>query len=403
MKSSFAPVLILAVWTAASAPAEGADEKCGICHPESRVELAPSVHRAEGVTCTRCHGGNAESLDVGPAHRSGFRPLTDRLESPASCAKCHSDLAQMRPYNLPIDQYAVYLTSPHGKAVAAGDARAAVCSDCHGFHDVRKATDPLSPVSAANVTATCSRCHADESLMSRYGIDHGVVEEYRSSIHARVLLEDRNLAAPDCTSCHGSHGPAPPGVGDIDKICGSCHVETRLAFLDGPHDQAMFDADLPECASCHSNHAIRQFEVAEIETLCADCHGEGSDEAILGRKFSSLIQTTREELAKAEALVARAQRVPLPVEDHLGRIEEGQTFLTEAFPQIHSVSLDAVERVTRRARSLGSEVQHELYKRLDRRVAHATLAVFWFYLLMTVAILWRYRRKLVAVDDEENE
>lgn len=403
MKSGWPLVVISTAWVFVSAPVKSAEEKCGTCHPASRVEVENSVHEAEGVFCSGCHGGNAASLDADTAHRGGFRALTNRLELPGSCATCHSDLSMMRPYNLPVDQHAIYLTSQHGKAIAAGDGRAAVCSDCHGFHDVRKTTDPSSPVSAANVTATCAHCHDDEGLMSRYEIDHNVVSEYRSSIHARVLLEERNAAAPNCVSCHGSHGPAPPGVGDIDKVCGSCHVDTRLAFRDGPHYQAMVDAELPECASCHSNHEIRRFELAEIEPLCADCHGEGSDEAILGQKFTSLIQATQEDLAKAEALVARAQRVPLNVDDHLGRLEEGHTFLTEAFPQIHSVTLDSVERVTRRARSIGGEVQHELYARFDRRVAHATLAVFWFYLLMTVAILWRYRRKLVTGANEESE
>jgi hypothetical protein len=402
MKASFALVVATAVWIS-TLPVEGSEEKCGTCHPESRVAVEASVHEAEGVTCTGCHGGNGDSLEVRAAHRGNFRSLTNRLESPSECAGCHSDLSKMRPYNLAVDQYAIYLTSPHGKAVASGDPLSAVCSDCHGFHDVRKATDALSPVSAINVIETCSSCHADKSLMTRYGIDPNVIEEYKSSIHARVLLEEHNLAAPNCTSCHGSHGPAPPGVGDIDKVCGSCHIDTRLAFLDGPHNQAMLAADLPECASCHSNHAIRRFEVAGIEPLCVDCHGQDSDEAALARKFVSLIRTTEEELAEAEVLIARAQRVPLNVDDHLGRIEEGKTFLTEAFPQIHSVSLEAVERVTRRARSIGSEIQKELYSRLDRRVAHATLAVFWFYLLMTVAILWRYRKNLVATANDETE
>jgi len=402
MRSSILSSLLAAagIWLA-TAPAAAAPEQCGTCHPESRVEVANSVHPAEGVTCSSCHGGNPDSLDTGAAHRGDFRPLGNRLESPAHCAKCHSDLAKMRPYNLPVSQYAVYQTSRHGMAISAGDPRAAICSDCHGFHDVRKSTDPLSPVSAFNVTDTCASCHADEGLMSAYGIDAGVVDEYRSSIHAQRLLTDRNLAAPNCTSCHGSHGPAPPGVGDVDKVCGSCHVETRLAFLDGPHYRAMVDADLPECASCHSNHAILRFQVAEIEPLCAECHGEGSDESALGGKFTSLIENTQEELTEAEVLIARAQRVPLNVEDHLGRLEEGRTFLTEAYPLIHSVNLDSVERVTRRARSIGNEIQHELYSRLDRRVAHATLAVFWFYLLMTVAILWRYRKRLVAADARE--
>ena len=109
-----------------------AAEQCGVCHPESRVAFADSTHAAEGVACTDCHGGDAASRDPVAAHRGDFRPLDDRLLIPASCADCHADLDRMRPYNLPVDQYAVYQTSHHGRAIARGERRAAVCTDCHG-------------------------------------------------------------------------------------------------------------------------------------------------------------------------------------------------------------------------------------------------------------------------------
>ncbi len=55
-----------------------AQEQCGVCHPESRVEFDKSRHAQEGVTCTDCHRGDGETLDTDRAHRSDFRSLGDR-------------------------------------------------------------------------------------------------------------------------------------------------------------------------------------------------------------------------------------------------------------------------------------------------------------------------------------
>jgi predicted CXXCH cytochrome family protein len=371
-------------------------EQCGVCHPESRVAFAESIHAQEQVTCTSCHGGDAETQDVERAHKGSFRSLRDRLATPEMCADCHSDLQQMSAYNLPVDQYAVYQTSQHGMAVAGGDPRAAVCIDCHGSHEVHAAADPRSSVAARNLPATCAICHSDEELMGHYGLDSGVVQDYEAGIHGRSLLVAGNLAAPNCTSCHGVHGATPPGVGDIDKVCGACHVQTRRAFLDGPHYQGMTEAGLPECASCHSNHAIQRFEVASIDTLCADCHGEGSDQVLMGSKIHTLIDAAAAEVDKAEALALEGQRSALDVEDHLGRIEEARTYLTEALPLAHSVSLEPVEQVTRRSRSIGEEVQHEIYAKLDRTEAHIGLVVFWFYVFMTLVVLFLLKRRMSA-------
>ncbi len=377
-----------------SAAAAGAQEKCGTCHPKERVAFEQSVHAAEELSCAACHRGRAETLDVDAAHGGDFRALTDRRREPGLCAECHSDLARMRPYNLPIDQLAVYRTSHHGEAVARGDTRAAVCSDCHGAHEVRRPGDPASPAHPRNLPATCGGCHGDPELMGRYGLDADLVAAYRESVHGRALLEAGNLAAPECTDCHGAHGPTPPGFGDVDKVCGSCHVETRRAFLAGPHYRGMLEAELPECASCHRNHAIRRFDLSQLEGLCLECHQEDSAEALEGRKILALVEAAREEVEQAEQLTAEAARVPIDVEDHLGRIEEAKTHLTETDPLVHAVSVEAVEVATRRARSIGEEVRHELYEKLDRRTARLGLALFWFYVLMTLAVLWAYKQRL---------
>ena len=86
----------------------------------------------------------------------------------------------------------------------------------------------------------------------------------------------------------------------------------------------------------------------------------------------------------------------LHVEDYLSRIEEARTYLTEALTLVHTVRLEPVEELTRRARSIGEEVQHEIYEKLDRRPQQVGLAVFWFYLLMTLAVLVVYKRRLAT-------
>ncbi len=40
-------------------------EQCGTCHPEARVTFEASIHNAEEVTCSSCHGGDPESRDIG--------------------------------------------------------------------------------------------------------------------------------------------------------------------------------------------------------------------------------------------------------------------------------------------------------------------------------------------------
>ena len=203
-------VLKLAAAFWALAGAAQSEEKCGVCHPDARVAHETGVHAQERVGCISCHGGNAATLDTEAAHRGAFRSLAERAEIPAFCAECHADLAKMRSYNLAVDQYAIYQTSEHGRAVARGEDRAAVCTDCHGVHDIRGADDPQSRVAPRNLPATCGQCHGNAELMNDFGLDPAVITDYRSSIHGRALFEGGNQAAPNCTSCHGVHGAAPP-------------------------------------------------------------------------------------------------------------------------------------------------------------------------------------------------
>jgi len=381
-------VLLLAMAAAHPDPAN----MCTFCHPDVRVQFQRSIHHDEEVTCVSCHGGNAAGTTVAAAHAGDFRGAIARPRVPALCASCHADAARMRPYDLSSDQYALYQTSQHGMKLARGDQNVAVCTDCHGVHEILRTDDPASSVFYTNIPTTCGRCHSDMNLMGRYGKTNDPKADYLAGVHGEALTRHGNAESPECTRCHGAHGATPPGVGDVGKVCGQCHASTRTHFLEGPHRTALRDAGLPECASCHGDHRIERADVGLLDTVCVKCHAQGSAQAELAVRMKTLYVTASEEVDKADELVNRAAEVPLYIEDYKARLEEARTSLIESLPLMHSLDLQRVESITTRARSIGSEVESEVTGKLSgRRWRHVGLLIFWFYLIITIAVLVRWR------------
>jgi hypothetical protein len=385
--------LVLALATAAAQPT-GA---CGLCHPDVRVEHETSVHAREGIACHDCHGGDPGAISTAAAHRGDFRGVPSRLDLPAACAVCHSDLERMRPYNLPADQYALYRTSGHGVRLARGDDRVAVCTDCHGTHAIRRRDDPQSSVFPRNIPATCGRCHGAGAGGESLEGEANPFVAYLGGVHGQAFIEDNNSSAPHCASCHGAHGAAPPGVGDVDKVCGQCHAPARTYFLQSPHAAAMETAGAPECASCHDHHGIRAATESMLESVCMRCHEAGSPQSEVASAMRTLFRGAEDEIDAARTLVDRAAAIPLYVEDYRARIEEARTSLVQSFPVMHALRVDGVEELTRRARSIAAEVESEVNgKLLERRWRRVGLLLFWFYLILTVIILIRYRRRALS-------
>jgi predicted CXXCH cytochrome family protein len=378
-------------------PSEGAG-RCGVCHPAERVLFEKSRHAQEDVRCVSCHGGDDRTLTQSAAHGAGFRGRPSRQDIPKLCASCHASEERMRAYNLPVDQYALYQTSGHGRRLAQGDTRVAVCSDCHGAHDILPPGDPASRVFRVNIPKTCGACHGDSTLMKPRG-RRDAFAEYMSSVHAHELFDQGNLRAPTCVSCHGVHGAAPPEVGDVDKVCGQCHTAERRYFTAGPHRHGMIDQGLPECASCHGDHAIAAARPERLESLCATCHGVGSQQEGLGKKLLTDYRNATREVEKADALIAKADQVPLQTEDYKARLEEARTYLREALPAAHSLQEETVAGFTARARSVGAEIEHEIYAKLGNlRVRKFVLILFWFYVLLTLVVLRRFRNRGARAD-----
>ncbi len=373
----------------ASRPADvsAASGRCGVCHPAERAAFETSRHASEQVRCISCHGGNDTTLDQGRAHGGDFRGTIPRRSVPTVCATCHSDESKMRPYNLPVDQYALYQTSGHGRRLARGNDRVAVCSDCHGAHAILAASDPASKVFRTNVPQTCGACHSDTTRVTK-----NVLAPYLSSVHAHELLDNANPRAPNCVSCHGAHGAAPPEVGNVGKVCGQCHTAERRYFMSGPHRDVLARGGTSECTSCHGDHAIQVAPPAWLGTVCAKCHDKASGERALGERLWTSYRSAGEDLEKAEALIRKAEQVPLATDDYRARLEQARTYENEALTAAHSIDEETVANFTARARSVGTEIQSEIYAKLaNLNMRRLVLIVFWFYLILTVLVLRRFR------------
>ncbi len=275
-------------------------QECKACHADEIKEFGTSVHgrpRPGGAptiaTCQSCHG---------PAHNMVAQsdpasPVAKR-NLPATCGSCHSNAAYLEKHLIPFARpVEAYRSSIHGRAVAAGNDKAASCSDCHGVHNILPARDPKSKINHWNVPQTCGACHSQ------------IRDIYLQSVHGKAV-EDSVAGAPVCTDCHGEHNILAPSEPQSPvnparvsaETCGRCHADERLAqrynlpldkvpaFDDSYHGLAMRAGSqtVANCASCHGVHNIfppsdprSTIHPANLAKTCGTCHpGAGTTFAI---------------------------------------------------------------------------------------------------------------------------
>jgi predicted CXXCH cytochrome family protein len=143
-----------------------ASETCAHCHTAIYGEFKQGVHGEALITgnkdvpgCTYCHGAHKIPDPNTPQFRIG---------EPDLCASCHSDPVLMAKYGLSPDVYITYTEEFHGRAVELYRTRwpeasifcyEAVCTDCHGIHEIRATHDPKSSVHPDNLIHACRDCH----------------------------------------------------------------------------------------------------------------------------------------------------------------------------------------------------------------------------------------------------
>ncbi|MGA2002115.1 MAG: cytochrome b/b6 domain-containing protein [Terriglobales bacterium] len=276
-------------------------EQCATCHEDAVKGFQLGVHaiaRKAGdmktPTCLSCHGSPHQIVAAddpkSPVHHNNI---------PATCASCHSKKPVMETVGETTQQFYSYEQSVHGQAVANGSTKAAVCTDCHGVHEIRRASDEKSSIFKFNVPMTCAKCH------------ESVKTEFMASIHGQAITRG-NSQAPVCTDCHGIHSikshldpNSPVNAQNLAKItCARCHEGVRLSqelgvesgrassYLASYHGLASERGSqiVANCASCHGVHNIlpssdprSTISPANLVKTCGQCHPGVTEKFTLGK------------------------------------------------------------------------------------------------------------------------
>jgi len=349
-------ILVLAPQTAA---AQGGGGSCVACHAAlgdgplgaPARSFPADIHAERGFGCVACHGGDEtaagfEAMD--PAKGFLGRPQGRMLLD--VCGRCHSSASFMRRYNpaLRVDQVVEYLTSVHGqRLMQLNDSLVATCSSCHTPHRIRPPSDPLSSVHPLNVETTCGACHADAARMETYGLPTDQMQDYRTSIHRRMLVEENDLSAPTCNDCHGNHGAAPPGISWVGNVCSQCHATMGQLFRESRHAQTFVMLGVPGCATCHGNHAIGEATTEMLGvtegTVCSQCHGAGDAGGVIAANMRQLLDSLESRFDSAHALLEEAERAGIEVSQALFELEGANNARIGARAAVHSFGLVAVE------------------------------------------------------------
>jgi len=263
---------------------------CGQCHAEAEQAYRQSYHArankpggTSAATCVDCHGPVHEILPASVA----ASPV-NHANIPATCGRCHGQKFLMKASGESVQPFVSYQASVHGRAIERGADGAAVCTDCHGWHEILPANDARSPIYKFNVPGTCGKCH-------------GAVEQvFRQSIHGQAITRGNGLA-PVCTDCHGIHSikahldpDSPVSEQNLaGATCARCHEGVRLSqefgvagsrvstYLDSYHGLASKGGSVvvANCASCHGVHNIlpssdpnSTINRANLNATCGQCH-----------------------------------------------------------------------------------------------------------------------------------
>jgi cytochrome b subunit of formate dehydrogenase/DnaJ-class molecular chaperone len=274
---------------------------CASCHAEETENYKSSIHgvalakgNKQAATCLSCHGSPHEIVVASDENS----PVAHQ-NIPKTCGTCHGQRFVMESSGVSSAPFYSYEASVHGKAVAAGSEKAAVCTDCHGSHAILTAANPKSSIFKFNVPNTCGKCHAN------------VKTKFMESIHGQAIANGIS-EAPVCTDCHGIHGIKshidPNSSVSAQNLarttCAKCHEGVRLSqdfgiaggrsssYLASYHGLAsrMGSKVVANCASCHGVHDIlpssdpqSTINPANLAKTCGKCHPGAGENFIKGK------------------------------------------------------------------------------------------------------------------------
>lgn len=365
-----------------------AKPNCATCHSDAVAKYDGSLHakaiaggNAKAAHCTDCHGNIHEVVSS-----SDPKSPVARQNVPKTCGTCHGQKFVMQSSRLSTAPVMAYQESVHGKLAANGDAKAAICSDCHSSHDIKMASDPSSSTAKQNVAVSCAKCHEQEKA------------HFDRSIHGKALAKG-DLHSATCTDCHGIHGikkagdPLSPvaAANQATQACAQCHENSKLtsefgvaggrakSYLANYHGMAMQmgSKSSATCASCHGAHDIlpasdpdSKINSAHIVETCAQCHTGAT------AKFAS---------AKIHADMPLAADIGTKINLWVKNTYLLLIFGTIGFMLLHNIIILFRKLSDRRKghvhHASGPRVVVRMTKK--QRFQHATLAITFFMLVFT--------------------
>ncbi|MDP2303985.1 MAG: cytochrome c3 family protein [Ignavibacteria bacterium] len=278
-------------------------DECFNCH--SGLDDSPSklfkndIHQKVGLSCSSCHGGDntSDDMEISMDKKNGFLGIPSQNKISEICAKCHSDIENMKKYRTDIStgQLEELKKSVHGAIAVDGKGMILQCTTCHNAHGIKKVTDSGSLVYPTNIPNTCNKCHGDINYMRKYnpGLSVDQLAKYRESKHGKLNLKGNRKVA-QCASCHGSHAVftskdvrSKVYPLNIPETCSTCHSDKEYMkesniptdqfekYKKSVHGVALFekkDISAPVCNSCHGNHAATPPGISSISKICGTCH-----------------------------------------------------------------------------------------------------------------------------------
>lgn len=388
---------------------QGKESSCVKCHLDlggefarPARELQESVHFEKEVACHDCHGGDPTSFDEDKSMSKGAGFLTKPKfeEIPEFCARCHSDVKRMKKYNLRTDQLSLYKTSFHGKALyEKKDKNTATCISCHGGHDMKSPDNPHSDVFKPNIPRTCNRCHGNPDLMQAYGIPSDQFEQFRKSVHGKLLLEKMDLRAPACTDCHGVHGAHPPGFTEIAEVCSLCHGAIAKLFRESPHYLERERVEVAKCVDCHGDHNIifpsTLLYEGEAEGHCAGCHGMDSKQDRLAKIIQKKINDATASVENAEKSMEGVRESGKNISQIEANFEVARSELVKARAVTHTLSIEKIEEHTSKVQEKSIEVRAAVDKILEELTGRKREVIFVLVILgVFIAVIFLKMKSL---------
>ncbi|MBP7148387.1 MAG: cytochrome c3 family protein, partial [Acidobacteria bacterium] len=247
-------------------PAPGARTACAACHGSHAIRPSDDpdsrTHRLKlAETCAGCHKpgpGGAGPVSEWKRSVHGRAALEWEVEDAPTCSVCHKphEVRQPEDPRDPLNrrnqmnvcgachpsELKTVLRGVHGKAWQKGNLASAICTDCHGAHDIQRPRDRDSRTYASSVSRTCGKCHGDPDLTTRFHLRPDSVITYDQSFHGQAT-QWGSTAVANCASCHRYHdirAASDPASSvnpkNLKETCGraDCHPAASPAFLNLP-------------------------------------------------------------------------------------------------------------------------------------------------------------------------